>query len=368
MKREGGGVTPDGASDKRSALILANARGDEQALVAAVAPLSEGARVIGEADLAAALESDPMLLIATEEVLAPSVIETLSLWARAQPDWSALPVLTLLYDAALPPPALRQLLADADQTGLFVMILERPVSPEIFENAARGAIASRRRQFRIREQMAALRAAHERIELLAREIGHRSKNHLTMLAGLLRGTLSATGDINLAVASFEARLAAMGRSIDLLDVGRWRQVRLADLVKAEQASLPEAQAARIAGAGPEAPLNPDAAIALHMVLHELTTNAVKYGALSAEQGEVAVDWSIDAGEDGPKLRLRWRESRGPTVTAPAKQGFGARLLSAMTQRLRGAIETTYAADGVRAEIVFPWEGVRAEDPPAPPTS
>src|SRR5690606_32942555 len=109
---------------------------------------------------------------------------------------------------------------------------------------------------------------------------------------------------------------------------------------------------RVVAAGPDVSLSPSIALALGMALHELATNAAKYGALSAPEGRVEADWSVADG----RLSLNWREVSGPPVTSPTREGFGTRLItSGLKRQLRGEVEIRYAPEGLRCVIDIPLD-------------
>lgn len=340
--------------------VIAPLRGDAAALTETVGGLGEAVKAIGSDELGAALERGANLLIITEEALVDTIAAALEEWALGQPDWSALPVLALISDPGRPPRTLRRLLESANKGGLFVTILSRPSDPGVFNSAVLGALASRRRQYRIRDQIAELSKARDHIELLARETRHRAKNNLAVLSGLLRGTLRRTGDVRKAVNSFEARLAAMGRSIDLLEGVDWSQISLAELVRVEAGSLASAEAERVSFEGPPLFLDADPAASLHLLLHELLTNAMKYGALSNETGRVEIRWEVGRSGEEDAVTLHWRETGGPLVTPPSAEGFGTLLLKATTDRLSGEMAADYAADGLSCVFKLPRRNLHAD--------
>jgi two-component sensor histidine kinase len=113
--------------------------------------------------------------------------------------------------------------------------------------------------------------------------------------------------------------------------------------------------------GPSLTLQPQAGVALVMILHELATNAAKYGALSTPGGALKITWRVDDGDDRPQVRLRWIESGGPPVAAPSRRGFGTDLIERGTvHELRGKATLDYRESGMHAELTFPWQ---APDPP-----
>lgn len=173
---------------------------------------------------------------------------------------------------------------------------------------------------------AALREAHTRREqehLLLLEIQHRVKNSLSVVQSLAAQTLGQ--DRNPDSPKFIERLFALGEVHNLLSSSGWRPVSLRALAeRALQPFRPQA-AERITIAGEDLVLAPDVAVSVALALHELATNALKYGALSNDTGTVRVVWAM-ANAHGDRLRLTWTEQGGPPVVRPKSKGFGSRLL------------------------------------------
>ena len=106
--------------------------------------------------------------------------------------------------------------------------------------------------------------------------------------------------------------------------------------------------------GEALPLSPNQGLGLSLILHELGTNAAKYGALSHDKGPVHVSWRVADSDQGRRVRLRWEERGGPPIEAPGKRGFGLRLIErACTQELKGQVELDCMGEGLRCEIAFP---------------
>lgn len=158
----------------------------------------------------------------------------------------------------------------------------------------------------------------ERQRLMINELNHRVKNTLATVQSLAMQTFRG-GDVD-APAKFDTRLAALASAHDLLTRTNWAEVSLADVVARCAAPADN----RLIARGPAVTLPPQAALALYMCLHELTTNSLKYGALSAPAGRIDVVWEVDPA--GRNLNLTWRESGGPRVSAPRNSGFGTRLI------------------------------------------
>ncbi|WP_128080080.1 PAS domain-containing protein [Roseicella frigidaeris] len=201
------------------------------------------------------------------------------------------------------------------------------------------------------------RREEEMRSLLAREVDHRAKNVLAVALSLLR--LTPRADAAQFAASVEGRIAAMARAHSVLATGGWRGAELRGLAEGELA----AHAGQVSLAGPRLGLSPDAVQPVAMLLHELATNAAKYGALSRAGGQVALRWEHDA-EGG--LRLDWQERGGPAVAAPGgRRGFGSRLVATLVgQQLGGQITFDWQPEGMCCRITLPPWRLQAE-PPAP---
>ncbi|MEO8777547.1 MAG: PAS domain S-box protein [Rhodanobacter sp.] len=196
-------------------------------------------------------------------------------------------------------------------------------------------------------------AQHQR-EVLINELNHRVKNTLATVQSIaslsLRyaTTMEAFGD------SFDARLLALSKTQDLLTSGNWIQAPLHDLVSNELAPYRnDANAVSLAGC--DVQLKPRMLMALGMLVHELTTNAVKYGALSILGGNVDVSWHTNQVDSASRLHLSWIERGGPPIQCPpTRRGMGSRLLETVVRGLGGTSDLQYAATGVHCVIDVPW--------------
>jgi two-component sensor histidine kinase len=152
----------------------------------------------------------------------------------------------------------------------------------------------------------------------------------------------------------------MARSQDLLLARNWKGAAMGELVQAQLAPFTDKSSSRIAVAGPDLELKPDAVHGLTLALNELATNAAKYGALSVPEGRVAIAWEVGGGSAtaGPRFRMSWRESNGPPVTQPTRKGFGHVVISQMVaSSLRGQVTLDYAQDGLSWAIDAPSASV-----------
>jgi two-component sensor histidine kinase len=183
------------------------------------------------------------------------------------------------------------------------------------------------------------------LQLMNAELGHRMKNTLAMVQAIASQTLKDV-EPEVAVRAFTDRLGSLGRAHDVLLRQSWTSTSLGRVAEATLAPL--AGSGQIQLDGPEITIGSRASLALSLMLHELATNAAKYGALSAPSGEVALDWTV---EDG-RLRLRWRESGGPAVREPARQGFGSRLID-MGLGSGCVVTRRWPASGLELEVEVP---------------
>ncbi|HYE28526.1 MAG TPA: HWE histidine kinase domain-containing protein [Allosphingosinicella sp.] len=201
------------------------------------------------------------------------------------------------------------------------------------------------------------KVAEEHQRLLINELNHRVKNTLASVQAIAFQTLRGEVPLAEARARFEARLMALSRAHNLLTEENWGGASLERVVAEATAHL--GGAGRFDAAGPDLRLAPRAALALAMALHELGTNAAKYGALSADGGQVAIAWTVD----GDRLRLEWRERGGPAVAPPTRRGFGSRLIErGLDADLGGHAALHFDPAGVRCEIEASLAAIRAPDP------
>lgn len=167
-----------------------------------------------------------------------------------------------------------------------------------------------------------LRSAMEQIQILMRELAHRSKNLLSVVQSMARQTLRHTTTKEEFEQSFMARLQGLGQAQEELVRNDWRGVEMRDLVASQLAPLTGED--RISKEGPSLFLRPEAVQHMALALHELATNALKHGALSLPEGRVSINWAIerDAEPDRAVFHFRWQERGGPPVRRPEASGFG----------------------------------------------
>lgn len=200
-----------------------------------------------------------------------------------------------------------------------------------------------------------MRDAEQRIELLLMEVNHRSKNMLAVLQSVAKRTAAGGGDY---VTRLDQRIRAMAANQDLLVHRAWSSVPIRDLIDAQLRFLGDAQRALVTVEGPELALVPGAAETISMAVHELATNALKYGALSQEGGSVTLAWDLRGEEPDRRFYIEWTERDGPSVTAPQTSGFGTQIMREVPVGKLGAeVDLDYAAEGFAWRLACPADRV-----------
>lgn len=198
--------------------------------------------------------------------------------------------------------------------------------------------------------------ADERQRLLLDELNHRVKNTLATVQSISMQTRRTADNPEAFARSLDARIEALAGAHDLLTRTSWDGAGLVDLIALTLAPYAEDSSAahRIEYGGPPIRLGPNAAVTLNMAFHELATNAAKYGALSAGDGLIRVEWNVDQGESPPAIAIRWTESDGPAVQPPRRRGFGSRLLEqGLARELNGTVTLDYRPEGLVCQMRFP---------------
>ncbi|MBV9566722.1 MAG: PAS domain S-box protein [Hyphomicrobiales bacterium] len=192
------------------------------------------------------------------------------------------------------------------------------------------------------------RLSEERQRLMARELVHRVKNSFAVIQSIVRQTQRSTPDPEAFAEAFGGRLAAMAASHDLLTDRHWEGASLRELVASQLAAFSAGAEKRVHVQGPEVTLDTSLAVPLGLALHELATNATKYGSLSTPGGSVDLSWVVDHQDGAERLSLIWRETGGPPVKAPSRRGFGTSLIERGLPDAR--IERRFDPDGLVCRI------------------
>jgi PAS domain S-box-containing protein len=205
-----------------------------------------------------------------------------------------------------------------------------------------GTLSDGRRLFvTVAQDLTDRKAYEERIEMLMREARHRTKNILGLVQAIARQT--ATGEAQDFIGRFSERIRALAANQDLLVQHAWQRIDVKDLVQIQLGHFADLIGTRINFDGPKLPLNAAAAQAIGLALHELATNAGKYGALSTDAGRVDVSWQLE----DDTFMMGWTERGGPPARPPERRGFGSTVIESMVkQSLGGAVQLDYAPSGL----------------------
>jgi PAS domain S-box-containing protein len=212
-------------------------------------------------------------------------------------------------------------------------------------------------QFNIRD-ITERRRSEEHVKLLIAEVNHRAKNLLALVQAVTQLT-SKYGDPTTFAARLSDRIDGLAAGQDLLVRNQWQGVEVSELVMAQLAHFKDLIGTRVLIEGPRVRLTTASAQGIGMALHELATNAAKYGALSNLKGEVRIAWQVTAGH-GSEFAMSWLEDGGPKVTEPVRQGFGQIVIGRMAQAaVKGTAEITFRENGVAWNLSTPVENALA---------
>jgi two-component sensor histidine kinase/CheY-like chemotaxis protein len=286
-------------------------------------------------------------VIVTEEALLHSDRRAFADWIRQQPPWSDFPFVLLTSRSGAADACLTELLGN-------VTVLERPFHPSVLVNAVRSATRARQRQREAEAYLQERKRSEEHQLLLIRELQHRVKNTLATVQALLRATARSASTVQGFRQVFEARVLSLSRTHDLLVENAWRAAPIRNILRSELGPYDDGAGTRVLLAGPGVELPAELAVPIGMAIHELTTNAAKYGAFSTPRGWLEVEWDVRGHEGTRKLQLWWTERDGPPVEKPSRKGFGSSLIQRLlTTQCRAEIEFAYDRPGLRFQMSVP---------------
>ena len=203
------------------------------------------------------------------------------------------------------------------------------------------------------------RSAQEGQLLLVAELNHRVKNVLTVIRSLVRQSQKGATSLEAFTGDLQSRIHALAVAHDQLTLAHWKAAPLQTLIEAEAQAWTTANDIRLTLSGPSIMVEARAYQTLALVLHEMMTNAAKYGALSVEDGRLAVTWTVARTGD---LILSWTESEGPVVKPPSRRGFGSIVIEqSIPFELRGGALIEYRPEGVHARFTIPYDFVTKGD-------
>ena len=199
------------------------------------------------------------------------------------------------------------------------------------------------------------KAAEDHAQFLMQELSHRSKNLLAVIQSISRRTARTTATMEEFEGRFGQRLQGLAASHDVLVRNSWQGAPLADLMRQQLMPFIDIQSPRVELSGPDLSVTAEATQAIGLAIHELATNAIKYGALSVPEGKVKISWAFDReSRASPGLLLKWVEQGGPPVVPPSRNGFGHLVIGEMIERsLNAKVALDFAAHGLKWSISIP---------------
>ena len=198
------------------------------------------------------------------------------------------------------------------------------------------------------------REAEERQSLLVRELHHRVRNTLATVQAVLNASLRSSAGLAGVRQAVPGAIASLAKTHGLITEDRRQAVSFGHLVSAELKAYEGPGRKRVVLSGPRVLLASEMAVPVGMALHELTTNALRHGALGDPDGRLEVTWSVEDGPNGPVLHWTWNEHDGPPVALPTREGFGSQLLDrVLTLQVGAKVDIAFDPDGLRVTIAIP---------------
>lgn len=295
-------------------------------------------------DLEALLTSSPGIIVVTHEALTESVITLIAIHLKGQPDWSEMPIIILLEKAA-PLQRIRDRL-QLEWPASRLLFHTRPITPLELANAIQSNLLVRLRQRQVRDSI-------ERERELRLELNHRVKNILASVTSIFQMTRRDAKSVDDLAMDFGARLQALSSfHTAVYEVGG-EEVSLSSVVALTVSPYNATGYSRIKVSGPDLFLSRNAGMTIALCLHELMTNAIKYGSLSVPKGKVSIEWKV---VDGSKtvFTIDWFETDGPMVEPPTRRGYGTRYVrSALGSLLGSTPEMIFRPEGFHCRAVGP---------------
>lgn len=329
-------------------LVMAPLRPDMRTLLGLLREVGGDVRPVNDAEeLDRAIDTTAGAVILTEEALTERTIAALAAALERGPQWSAMPILLLSSNEPLTRQVVTRL--RAVEPGIPISVIARPAPPLVLLSAVDTAVAARCEQFRTRDLLAAHRKAEAHATFLVNELNHRVQNLFAMVIAIANQTMRGSGgDPDVFLEAFRGRIMAMAEVARLLGGEGWKNADLREIVLRTLAPLVTGDMERrVALAGPTLALDGRRCTALALVLHELATNALKYGALSNDSGTLRLGWR----RRDDTIVIEWEEKGGPRVTRPERRGFGTTFIEqAARADLTGEAHLEYQPDGIRCRI------------------
>lgn len=304
-------------------------------------------------DLVAHLALSPGIIVITHEALNPRVVARIATHLAAQPDWSEVPIIMLLERTA-PIARIRNQLQNS-WPGSRLLFYTRPIAQLELVNGIQSNLLVRLRQRQVRDSI-------ERERELRLELNHRVKNILASVTSIFEMTRRGATTVDDLATDFTGRLQALGNVHTAVFEAGGEEVSLSAVVDLTISPYNSEGVSRISVSGPDLTVGRDAGTTIALCLHELITNAIKYGALSQPDGHVEIVWEVIKA-DSPEFSLSWIEVGGPTVREPTRQGYGTRYVrSALGSLLGTPPDILFAPDGFRCSVQGPLAPISAGKP------
>jgi two-component sensor histidine kinase len=301
-------------------------------------------------DLVEHLALSPGIIVITHEALNPQVVARIAAHLAEQPDWSEVPIVLLLERTA-PTARIRSQLQNS-WPGSRLLFYTRPIAPLELVNAIQSNLLVRLRQRQVRDSL-------DRERELRLELNHRVKNILASVTSIFQMTKRGAMTVDDLARDYTGRLQALSNVHTAVFEAGGEEVSLSAVVDLTVSPYNSDGLSRIDVNGPDLVIARDAGTTIALCLHELITNAIKYGALSHPDGRVEIRWAVSK-PDSPVLSLDWVEAGGPPVREPSRQGYGTRYVRSALGSLFGAgPEIDFASQGFRCRVSGPLVRITA---------
>jgi len=322
-------------------LILAPYRKDASYTASLLQERGVRAKAANHADLEDLLAESPGVLVVTHEALDAAAVAAVGRFLQQQPNWSEIPIVVLL-DRRASQSRIQTALSAAWPRSRQIFY-QRPVATLELISGIQSALLTRARQRDVRDHL-------EREAELRHELNHRVKNILATVVSIFDMTRRSATSADGLAEDFKGRLKALSNVHSAVFAAGGETVPLLDVANSILAPYNSAGRSGITIEGPDILLSREAGTTLALCLHELATNAIKYGSLSQAEGTLHLDWKI-ASNSERTLTLSWTESGGPPVVEPSRVGYGTRYVRAALTSLFGeAPDLVFAQDGLRFSI------------------
>lgn len=356
-----GGYAPDEPLPPLPVLVFTPYGGDAGAILSFLEDEGMTARQVGNVeDLASRLEEPYGLIVLSQECLSQRLLDCLARHLRRQPRWSEAPIIVFL-DRHFQIAQVRSELERALMRTKLAM-LQRPIQRTEFITIVKSLLAARRRQYSVEGYLTLQQD-------LRRELNHRVKNILATVTSIFELTRRQSSDLDSMAQNFTGRLRALSGAHEVLYEEGYTAADLQQVV--ERIIEPfQSSEGRISASGGPLRVRSDGAMMIGLGLHELCTNAAKYGALSTEEGSVTLTWRVEEGGGGPaqkeqrraKLVVDWREKGGPPVKVPQTTGYGTTFLKQIFSRqFGGGVEIDYKRPGIEVRMTALMDSIHAKD-------